>query len=351
MEEQDRDRRTEEATPRRKEKLRAEGKVAKSPDVGATAILLGCAAVLGLTGRHAAVRFADASTRYLAFEDVGRPLRALEAALPVLVLAVGPCLAVAALLAVAAGMAQTRGLFSLALVAIKPERLNPIPQIANVLPTPKSLGEMAKQLAKIVLLGLVVYHVVADASTEFAVLPASEPTVAAATVGRVATDVALYGGAAFAAIAAADYWLAWRRFRRESMMSRRDLREEHKEQEGRPEVKQRQRQRMREAGRRRAVGGVKDATVLVTNPTHYACALRYDPDRDAAPVLLAKGTDELALSMRSEARAHGVPIVENRPLARALYADATVGKTIPVDLYRSAAEVIVHVMRLGGGVG
>jgi flagellar biosynthetic protein FlhB len=130
------------------------------------------------------------------------------------------------------------------------------------------------------------------------------------------------------------------------MMSKQEVRDEYKEQEGSQAVKQKMRRRMQEMVKRRANTDVTKATVVVVNPTHYAVALRYEPEEDAAPLVLAKGVDELALQMRSIARQAGVPVVEQKSLARALYADAKVGRTVPVALYRAVAEVIAYVMQL-----
>ena len=98
----------------------------------------------------------------------------------------------------------------------------------------------------------------------------------------------------------------------------------------------------------RSAGGVETATVLVTNPTHFAVALRYDPERDAAPMVVGKAVEDAALAMRTRARKRGIPIVENRPLARSLHKSSKVGRPVPVEFYRAVAEVIAHVMRLRG---
>src|SRR5262249_10387688 len=125
-----------------------------------------------------------------------------------------------------------------------------------------------------------------------------------------------------------------------------EVKDERKQEEGSPEVRGRIRRRMRELLKTRATADVSKATVVVTNPTHFAVALRYLPEKDAAPIILCKGKDEIALSMRAEARKHQIPMVENRPLARALFADGKVGRPIPVDLYRAVAEVIAFVFQL-----
>lgn len=349
MSDVDREQQTEEATPQHKEKLRKEGKVVRSPDLSAAVVLIGTTAVFSAIGAGAATDFAAFSMRAFSLQDVGRPFEALSAVLPILMTTVAPPVLLAAVLAAAIGVVQTRGLFSLELLAFKPERLDPLSQLKNILPGKQSLAEIGKQLLKIAVLGFVVYRLVAQIIPEFAVLAASHPDIITATVAAAAGDVAIHGGIAFALIAAFDYWLAHRKFEAESKMTKQNIRDEHKEMEGRPEVKQRQRQRMREGMQRRAAGGLEKATVLITNPTHIAIALRYDAAHDAAPILLAKGTEEQCMKMRAEARTRGIPVVENRPLARALYAKAKIGRQIPPEHYRAVAEVIAHVLRLRGG--
>lgn len=350
MSEQDKEQQTEEATPRKLDKLREDGKVAKSQDLAGAAVIVSSALALTFFGGHGARALTELSERCFRLERSHQPLQALEAVIPVLTTTVLPVVATAGLMAAAAGLAQTRGLFSVKALAFKPERMDPSSNLKNILPGKQSMEELLKQLLKIVALGFVVWRVVADATPEFAVLPASAPLSAAATVGRVATRVALYGGIAFAGVAAIDYWHARKRFDEEAKMSKHDIKQERKESEGSPELKAHRQRRMREIAKQAALGGVKAATVLVVNPTHYACALRYEADRDPAPMLLAKGVEEVALAMRTEARKHGVPIVENRGLARALWADGTVGRTIPTELYQIAAGVIAHVLRLRGAV-
>ncbi|MBI5161582.1 MAG: EscU/YscU/HrcU family type III secretion system export apparatus switch protein, partial [Micrococcales bacterium] len=338
--------RTEQATPRREEKLRDEGKVARSADVGSAATLMAAGLALSATGGALSSDVYAFTTRALRLSDVGRPLHALAALTPCLGSAVLPVLGATALAAAAAGLAQTRGLFCPSLALPKWERLNPGPQLMRMLPGKESALEVGKSLLKLVVLGAVVYRVVAATMPRFAMLASVEAVVAASEVGTVATRVALHGAAAFAALAVLDYALARRRFREDAKMSRQEVKDEHREEQGDPAVRRRMRARMREAARRRATSDVKTATVLVCNPTHISVALRYDPARDAAPVVLAKGEDDVAAEMRGVARSHHIPIVENRPLARALHAHGKVGRAIPVELYRATAAVIAHVLRL-----
>jgi len=151
---------------------------------------------------------------------------------------------------------------------------------------------------------------------------------------------------ALGALALADYGLQRFRFMQSMKMTKQEVKEEHLQQEGRPEVKGRIRRIQREMARRRMLSDVKRATVVITNPTHFAVALEYRRGSMAAPLVLAKGADHLALAIRERAREHGVPIVENKPLAQALYRTAEVGQFIPGDLFTAVAEVLAQLIRL-----
>jgi len=344
----DRESKTEEATPRKKEQLREKGQVAKSADVAGAATVVAVVGVLALGGEPLAHQLRAFAERAFALRDAGAPLEAVEAAGQLLFGAVLPIAFAAAVAAIAATLAQTKGLFALASLAPKPERLDPAQGIKKVLPGPQMAVETGKSLLKVGAVAAIAYVIVDDALPRLGALPAVSPERGAAEVGSVAARLALWGVASLAALAAVDYLIAWRRFHKDARMAKHEVQQEHKETEGDPKLKARRRAKQRQLADERAVRDVAAATVLVTNPTHISVALRYDPDAgDAAPVMLAHGVDEVALRMRAEARQHGVPIVENRPLARALRANGKVGQAIPVDLYEAAAQVIAHVMSIG----
>ena len=345
----DKDQQTEQASDKRLEDLRKDGTLLKSSDVISTVAFIASVSALVKSSSvisQATLGFAD---RIFRFQDRGQALVALEAFGFVLRTALLPIFTAAATAAAIAGVVQTRGFFSLGLIAPKPSRLNPADHIMSVLPSPTMLKEISKSLLKMFIVGFVVQHVLRDEADRFTRFASLQLEVAVAEVVRVIMRIVTQATMAFIALAAFDYFLAWRKFKDKSMMSKQELKDEHKSEEGDPYVKARMRGRMRQMRRKRALSEVKNATVLVTNPTHYAVALRYVPGEDAAPMLLAKGADELALKMRAEARKYGIPIVENRPLARALYAQGKEGRAIPIDLYQAAAGVIAHVLRIKGG--
>ncbi len=348
---EDADERTEEATPRKREKMHEEGQIPKSQDIGAAVVVLATCLAIGASFQWLSISLIAFTTRVFRLEDASRPLHALHAQLEVFKPAFVP-LIVASFAAALAGAAQART-FSLEHMMPKPERFNPVPQLMQMLPGKQGLIEIGKQVFKLTAIGWIAYDVIADATPMFAKLSNVSPLASTEAVADVVADMVIKVSAAYLVAAALDYYLARHKFKKEAMMSRQEVRDEHKQEEGRPEVRQRIRAKMRELSKNRSVDSVSQATVLVVNPTHYAIALRYVPEKDFAPMVVGKGRDELALAMRARARREQVPIVEQPPLARSLYT-AKVGRPIPVELYRAVAEVIAYVMQLrarDAGVG
>ena len=153
----------------------------------------------------------------------------------------------------------------------------------------------------------------------------------------------------FFVLGAYDYWRQQRRYMADLRMSKQEIREEMKELEGNPEIKSRIRRLQREWMRRRMMQQVPKATAVIVNPTHYAVAIKYAMETMPAPVVVAKGQNHLALRIRQKAVEHEVPVIENPPLAQALYKSAEIGQEIPGHLYRAVAEILAYIYRLTGG--
>lgn len=193
---------------------------------------------------------------------------------------------------------------------------------------------------------------VASRWTEFERLPLLPLERGAAAVGQAAGGLLWKGALLLLVWGGIDLLRQRRRYQKDLRMTRQEVREEHRQNEGSPEVKMRIRRLRRELLRRRMMAEVPTATAVVVNPTHYAVALRYDQRTMPAPAVVAKGKNYLALRIREKAAEHRVPVVENPPLARALYQQVEVGQEIPVSLYRAVAEVLAYVYRLmHGGPG
>jgi flagellar biosynthetic protein FlhB len=178
-----------------------------------------------------------------------------------------------------------------------------------------------------------------------------EPAAIAGEMGRLLGRTALVCTLTSGVFAVIDLFWQRMRFRQKMRMSRQDVKDEMKQSEGDPVIKQRLRQIRMARSRQRMLADVPKSTVVITNPTHYAVALRYEKGEHAAPLVMAKGVDHLAAVIRKAATEHGVPIIENPPLARALHAMAEIGRPIPIEHYQAVAEVIATVMRLRRGQG
>ncbi|MBY0337299.1 MAG: EscU/YscU/HrcU family type III secretion system export apparatus switch protein [Acetobacteraceae bacterium] len=344
-EEQDAEDRTEPASPQRLKKAREEGDVAVSIDAVHVATMAGAGLALAMAAPSAGRALLDAGRDVFAGAATTTAGDALAdllwAALP---LALGvPALGAAA--ALAAGLLQTGFLLSGKNLVPKPEKLSPIAGFKRLFGE-QGWTEFIKNLLKLGIVGATLWWSAGDAAALLTAL-AQGPETLAGTAASLLGGLLAAALAAMAALAAADYlWIHQRRARR-LRMSRQELRDEMKESEGDPHLKAHRRARMRRQSRRRTLAATAQATVVVTNPTHYAVALSYDRGRDAAPRIVAKGVDELAARMRETAERHGVPIIPNPPLARALHR-LDEGTPVPEEHFKAVAEIIALVMRLRG---
>jgi flagellar biosynthetic protein FlhB len=257
-----------------------------------------------------------------------------------------PVTAVLLGIGVAVGLGQTRGLVTFKLVAPKFSRVNPVEGFTRIF-SKHTLVELVKSLLKLALVGYVAYH---DVAGLIPTLPNLLHQTVAAGVAEIAARAVTglqHIGMGLLAIGMLDYGYQYWEFRQSLRMTKQEVKQEHKQQEGNPEVKQKQRAKAREMARRRkALKDVPLADVVVTNPTHFAVAIKYEAGVDASPRVLAKGSDLLAQRIKVIAKQNEVPTVENRPLARTLYATVDVGKTVPPELYQAVAEVLAFVYNL-----
>jgi flagellar biosynthetic protein FlhB len=256
-----------------------------------------------------------------------------------------PILLAGSVLAVLASGIQTRFRINTDAISVKMDRLDPKAGLDRLIAFRKNFEDLAISLVRVGAVGFVAYRAVARElplllSVARAPVVASSET-AIASLGRVVGSVLV----ALLVVAVIDYAHSWFAIERELKMTRQEKMDEAKQQEGDPKAKGRMRARARANARKRAAASVKGADVIVTNPTHISVALRYGP-KDPAPVVIAKGHDEAAFKIRREARKHGIPILENRPLARALDAQVAVGKPIPPQFFAAVAQVLAFVYRL-----
>jgi flagellar biosynthetic protein FlhB len=196
---------------------------------------------------------------------------------------------------------------------------------------------------------LVVYYEVSENFQQFLMLPWMNAAGGVTTIGIVLKALMWRAAALFLLMGLIDLWWQRTRYNRQLRMSKQEIRDETKEQQANPQIKMRIRRIQRELARRQMMKEIPKATAVIVNPTHYAVALRYSLEGGGAPKVVAKGRNYLALRIRQMAVDHQVPIVENAPLAQALYKSVDVGKEIPAELYRAVAEILAYIYKLMGG--
>jgi len=247
-------------------------------------------------------------------------------------------------LALAVGAIQARGTLTLQPLSPDWSRLAPQNNLRRLFSV-RPLVELAKSILKLVIVSAAIYVAIGGAWSEILALPQQSPAAVLGITHRLATRLFLTAGLAFLALAAADYLYQLWEHERGLRMTKEEVKQELKDTEGDPMIKSRIRSLGRSLARRRMMAAVPTADVVVTNPTHIAVALRYDPSIAPAPVVVAMGERKLAQRIKEIALAAGVPVIENRPLARALLATGRIGLPIPPDLYVAVAEVLAFVYR------
>jgi len=346
MAETQQEERSEAATPRRLQKAREEGQVPVSRELTS---LAGLAAVTLTVMLFVPGMLHDLARRLSIFLARAHELSAGAPVFRVAGLAwlagAGPVVLATLLAGSAAALIQTRFLLSGRALRIDFSRISPRAGLKRLL-GPESLIEAGKSLAKTAVIGFVLWRTILADLPKLLVTPYSDPNEILSRAAAPVLHVTLVVLAAQAVIAATDYFWVTLRHGRSLRMSRHDIFEEQKETEGDPRVKARLRQIRTLRARRRMLAAVPKATVVITNPTHYAVALAYDRAKHAAPRVVAKGVDTLAVRIREAAEANRVPVVANPPLARALYR-VEVDADIPAEHYQAVAEIVAYVWRLG----
>jgi flagellar biosynthesis protein FlhB len=338
--------RTEAATPRRLQKAREEGSVALSREAPLLAGTAVAALALGLTLPGAVRHLFGELTLYLAQPDRIAPGEGLRAAALAIAWTAGPVVVLVAVAAVGVVLAQTGFLVTPAAALPDLARLSPGRGLARLLGA-DTLAEAGKSLLKLVAAVIVVWQVLGGSRQDLLAASFTGPAWLAGAIARDVLRVLLALLAVQAVVAGADILRVRLAHARRLRMSREDIRQEMRESEGDPWVKGRLRQLRLQGGRRRMLAAVAEATVVVTNPTHYAIALVYQRGGTAAPRVVAKGMDVMAARIRDKAREHNVPLVANPPLARALWR-TELDAEIPAEHYRAVAEIIAWIWKLRG---
>ena len=347
----DKDQKTEEPSSKRIDQYREEGKVAVGRDLISMAVLWGSALTIVVDPTGARGALIELTRRLLGridrfgIDDSALWVRPVASVTVALLLPVGIVAVVAALVS---GLSQTKGLIAFKSIRPKFSKINPFPKLKTMFVSKQAAVSIAMSLAKVGVVAVVAYRLLADEMTRFPGLVSVGLGESLSYLLRMTIALGWRIGSLLLIFATIDYLWTRHTLHEDMKMSKQELKDEHKEQEGDPQVRARQRAKMRQVNRR-LVAEVSKASVVVVNPTHYSVALRYDIGAVGAPRVVAKGKDNLAARIREIARKHGVPIVHNPPLTRQLFAQCDEDREIPPHLYGAVAEVLAFVFRLRGG--
>jgi flagellar biosynthesis protein FlhB len=340
---------TEDPSARKLEEARKKGDVVKSQELTTWFMLAGSLLLISTMAPWTSVSLMDSFKTLLANADqyeVGGPafgqfFAGLASA--ILTVAVVPLLALA-IFAIAANLVQHRPLLSADPITPKLSKISPVDGFRRLFSL-EAILNFVKGLAKIGLVSGIMFYVLWPERDRLEGMITADPVVIIAIVQDLAVKLFVATLAIITVIAAGDFLYQRNKWWQRQKMTLQETRDEYKQMEGDPHVKARIRQLRMERSRKRMMASVPEATVVITNPTHFAVALKYDKSM-AAPKCLAKGVDAVALRIRGVADEHDIPIIENPPLARALYASVDVDEIIPAEHFKAVAQVIGFVMRL-----
>lgn len=343
---------TEKATPKKRQDERKKGNIFFSNDAVSVVVLLASLFTLYLTASMAAHQiqyFMQYCLEMASLESVSAFTGGLNEILIQFLVTfakgIGPLLAVSVISGIAVTFFQTKMLVTAESLKPKFDRLNPIQGIQRLFSL-RSIIEALKGLLKILILLYLVYNFLSGVVESYSKYMFTDVASACSHLFGEAFRLVMQIGLAYVVLAGLDIFYQWWDYERQLRMSKEEVKEEYKQMEGDPKVKGKIKEIQRKMAQSRMMQQVPQADVVIRNPTHFAVALRYRPEKDIAPLVLAKGQDELALRIVSKAEECNIAVVENVPLARALYATSEVNQQIPPELYNAVAEVLVYLYRM-----
>lgn len=351
---------TEPATQKKLSDARDKGQVAKSREIANGFGLLALFLIIKLWVGNLGTQFLEIfSTTYNKIPEIvtfwngslpWNDMRLLfQNTMVTILIMLAPIFIVAVLVAFLCDVAQVK--WKIAKKAMEPKlsKLNPISGFKKIF-SANSIAELIKSIAKLVIIGYVSYDYVKDKWQLLFTLYDIPLMQALKLIAEQIVDLGIRIAIIYLVLAFADFAYQKFKFNKDMMMTKQEVKDEYKQQEGDPKVKGKIRQRMQEASRRRMMQDLPTADVVITNPTHYAVAIKYDPEVADAPIVLAKGSDYLAAKIKEVAKEHQIEIVENKPLARMLYANVDIGQAVPPELYQAVAEVLAFVYKIQGKI-
>ncbi|MBU5350968.1 flagellar biosynthesis protein FlhB [Paenibacillus barcinonensis] len=345
---------TEKATPKKRQDARKKGQVVKSAEISGASILLFTFLTLMIFSgfyKDRIVRlFTDIFMNRLSMEVNSENVMALMMRYGIeVMLLLAPVLLVAYIAALIVNYMQVG--FLLVGEGLKPklEKLDPIKGFKNIF-SMRSLVEFAKSVLKMMIIGYLVYSTIVQYKSDIAALSHFSLDAILHFAASITLNLGVKIAAALMVLAIFDYIYQKYDHEKKLRMSKQDIKDEYKKMEGDPLIKGKIRERQRRMAMQRMMQEVPNADVIITNPTHFAVALKYEGSEMEAPQIIAKGQDYVALRIKEIAKEHGVITMENKPLARALFQRAEIGDAIPADLFQAVAEVLAYVYKLKGRV-
>ncbi len=349
MAEQSFQERTEPATPKRRHELRRQGRVAKSVELSTAAVLLAGTAGIYLFGGQSIRQIAAVMKDFLSLSygldlNQNNIMSLIRIFAFRMILIIAPVILTIMLVGVGSNLAQFGFLFTLK--AFKPRGINPLKGLKRLGFSQHSLVELTKSFLKIALVGWIGYVSVKSFLANSVTLVDSSPFEIFSYMGSSAFAIAMKVSAAFVILAGTDYYFQRQKFEHDIRMTKQEVKEEQKQEEGNPTIKGRIRREMVKRHRLRMMQAVPKADVVVTNPTHYAIAIKYDVKTMTAPKVVAKGKDLIAQKIKEIAIEHNVPIVEDKPLALLLYKTVEIDEQIPPDLFKAVAQILAYIYQM-----
>ncbi len=343
---------TEKATPQKRREARKKGQVAKSIEVSSSLMLLSFFLFLLVYGKYFAMNilglFQDFFSSYLLLDLTESSTQKLFVDVTVLTIQIVlPILAVLFVVGLLANYLQIGFLLTTANLKFDFKKINPLEGAKRIF-SMRSLVDLLKNVLKIVLIGWTAYFLLKKDIATFLHLSQMGITQIIEFVFQVIIKIGVSTSVVYAVLGAADFLYQKYDHEKKMKMSLQEIKDEYKKSEGDPKVKGKIKEMQRAMSLNRMISDVPNADVIITNPTHFAIAIAYDPNDSKAPVVLAKGVDFMAQKIKEIGKENGVILTENRALARALYANVEIGQEIPEELFKAVAEILAYVYRLKG---
>ncbi|MGL4736964.1 MAG: flagellar biosynthesis protein FlhB [Cellulosilyticaceae bacterium] len=344
--------RTEKATSKKREDARKEGQVAKSTELNTAVLLMLFFGALGILASYYMNGIKDhmvevfTSIPYLLSQSTNQQLLVTvgDGTLKIMILN-GPLWVILFMGALLVSLIQVGYKPTFKPLAPKFSKMNPLKGLKKIV-SKDMLMELLKSMGKVIFLGAIFLSVIQEAVPIFFKFPRLTSTQIVANIGTTVNKIGMSVGGAFLFLAVLDYAYQKYKFEDSIKMTKQEIKDEYKQSEGDPQIKGKIRQKMREMSMKRMMQAIPEADVIITNPTHFAIAISYNDRKNMAPIVVAKGVDHMAQKIKEKAKEHHIEIVENKPLARALYYTVDIDQEIPPELYNAVAEVLAFVYGL-----